>query len=104
MFGPTRTATCCGSRGSAGSTFQPARSIARTTTGSRALPASIAVSESSLGGFVGSYPVAAYQRARRQPRAADARTSMLPSSSNRAAGREKTSALSMVSVVMSVTS
>ena len=30
-------------------TFQPARSIARTTTGSRALPASIAVRESSEG-------------------------------------------------------
>ena len=52
-FGPTRTATCFGSWASAGSTFQPARSIARVTTGSRALPASIAVSESSLGGFVG---------------------------------------------------
>ena len=49
-----RTATCCGSWGSAASTFQPARSIARTTTGSRALPASIAVSDSSLGGLVGS--------------------------------------------------
>ena len=53
-LGPMRTATCCGSWGSAASTFQPARSIARTTTGSRALPASIAVSDSSLGGFVGS--------------------------------------------------
>ena len=101
MLGPTLTATCFGSWGSGASTFQPARSIALTSTGSRALPASIAVSESSLGGFVGSYPVAAYQRARRQPRAADARTSMLPSASNRAAGREKTSALSIVSVVMS---
>ena len=101
MFGPMRTATVCGSWGSGASTFQPARSIARTTTGSRALPASIAVSDSSLGGFVGSYSVAAYQRARRQPRADEARTSMLPSSSNRAAGREKTSALSIVSVVMS---
>ena len=53
-LGPMHTATCRGSWGSAASTFQPARSIARTTTGSRALPASIAVSESSLGGFVGS--------------------------------------------------
>ena len=62
---------------SAAFTFHPARSIARVTTGSRALPASIAVSESSLGGFVGLYPVAEYQRARRQPRADEARTSML---------------------------
>ena len=102
MFGPTLTATCFGLRESAASTFQPARSIARTTTGSRALPASIAVSESSLGRLVGSYPVAAYQRARRQPRAADARTSMLPSPSNLAEGREKTSALSMSVVVVIV--
>ena len=93
--------TDSGLRGSAGDTFHPARSIARRTTGSRALPASIAVSESSLGGFVGSYPVAAYHRARRQPRADDARISSCPSSSNRAAGREKTSARSM-SVVMSI--
>ena len=49
-----RTDTVCGSCGSAGITFQPARSIARATTGSRALPASVAVSDSSLGGFVGS--------------------------------------------------
>ena len=49
-----RTVTCFGSCGSGASTFQPARSIARTITGSRALPASIAVSDSSLGGFVGS--------------------------------------------------
>ena len=53
MLELTLTATCCGSWGSAASTFQPARSIARTTTGSRALPASIAISESSPGGFVG---------------------------------------------------
>ena len=104
MLGPILTATCFGSWGSGASTFQPARLIARTTTGSRALPASIAVSDSSLGGFVGSQPVAAYQRARRQPRADDARTSMLPSSSNRAAGREKTSALSVVVVTIVVAS
>ena len=49
-----RTETARGSWGSAGSTSQPARSIARKTTGSRALPASIAVSDSSVGGLVGS--------------------------------------------------
>ena len=75
-----RTVTCLRVLGvGVRSTCQPARSIARSTTGSRALPASIAVSDSSLGGFVGWYPVAAYQRARRQlPRADDARISMLP--------------------------
>ena len=100
-----RTVTACGSWGSAGFTRQPARSIARRTTGSRALPASIAVSDSSVGGLVGSRPVAAYQRARRQPRAAEALTSSCPSPLNRAAGREKTSALLLsIVVVMSLSS
>ena len=49
-----RTETACGSWGSAGITCQPARSMPRSTTGSRALPASIAVSDSSVGGLVGS--------------------------------------------------
>ena len=81
-----RTVTASGSWGSAGDTCQPARSIARSTTGSRALPASIAVSDSSLGGFVGWYPVAEYQRARRQLPTDDARISSCPSSSKRALG------------------
>ena len=99
-----RTVTVCGSWGSAALTFQPARSIARTTTGSRALPASIAVSDSSLGGFVGWYPVAEYQRERRQPRADEARTTSSPSSLICAAGREKTFALSVVVVTIVVAS
>ena len=88
MLGPTCTDTCCGSRGSAGVTSQPARSIARSTTGSRALPASSTVSVSSVLGLVTSCPVASYQRARRQLPAADARISSCPSPSKRALGRE----------------
>ena len=52
MWGPTCTDTCCGSWGSAGVTSQPARSIARSTTGSRALPASSTVRVSSILGLV----------------------------------------------------
>ena len=67
--------------GSTGITSQLARSIARSTTCSRACPASMTVRDSPLGGFVGCHSVAAYHRARRQPLAADARTTSAPSPS-----------------------
>ena len=67
---------------------QPARRMARSTTGSRALPASRTVRDSSLRGLVTGYSLASYQRARRQLPTAEARISSVPSASKRALGRE----------------
>ena len=77
--------------------------MARSTTGSRALPASSMVRESSLRGLVTWWPVASYHRARRQLPTAEARISRVPSPLKRALGREYTSVcLSMVIVMVVV--
>ena len=76
--GPRATETGLGSPGSAGVIRHPARSMARSTTGSRAFPVSSTVRVSGVCGSVTGWPVAAYQRLRRQPEAAEARTSSPP--------------------------
>ena len=96
-LGASLTDTPPGPQAPAGDISHPALPMARRTTGSRAVPASMTVTASSVGGLVGSRPVAAYQRALRQPMAADARTSSPPSSPIRAAGRERASSLSFIS-------
>ena len=87
-LGASFTDTRSGLVGSVGEISQPALCMARRTTGSSALPASITVRASSGGSFVGRCPVAAYHSALRQPMAAEALTSSPPPSSMLAAGRE----------------